>query len=156
MASQKKLIPDVIHDQVLTCLLPTTTVRAAVEEMARQKIGAVMVCEKTGLKGIFTERDLAFRVVAVGKNPETTLISEVMTSSPLTLKPDATVFEAMTLMERRKFRHLPVVDSDNLLVGMVSIRDLFAVVRNQLEAELKERDEFIYGTSYSPEPAEQA
>jgi len=142
-------MPDVVHNQGLTKLSPTTTVRAAVEIMAKRRIGVVMVVEGGALQGIFSERDLVSRVIACRRDPDQTTLAEVMTPSPVTISPEASVTEALALMESNGIRHLPVTVEDRV-VGMVSIRDLFAVIRRELESDLRERDEFIYGASFSP------
>ena len=153
----RKLIPDVIKDQQLACLPPEASVRDAAVLMAERRIAALLVTQDrpTGgrsLKGIFTERDLAARVVAAGRDPAATRLSEVMTASPDTLAPDARAYEALDLMERHHYRHLPVTadgESDGLVMGIVSIRDLFAVVRAHLEDEIRDREAFIFGSNYS-------
>ena len=127
----RKLMPDVIQRQELVCLSLDSTVRDAAVLMAERRIAAILVAEGRRLQGIFTERDLTVRVVAAGKDPTT-----------------RTVGEALELMERRRYRHLPVVDG-NEVVGIVSIRDLFAVVREHLEHEIKDREEFMFGSGYS-------
>jgi CBS domain-containing protein len=144
----RKLMPDVIQKQELVCLPADTTVRAAALLMAERRIAAIMITEGRRLTGIFTERDLTVRVVAGGKDPATTTLGEVMTKSPDTLSPNAAASEALDLMERHRYRHLPVVQGDEV-VGIVSIRDLFAVVREHLEGEIKDREEFMFGSGYS-------
>jgi len=144
----RKLIPDVVKGQELVCLPPDARVRDAVILMAERRIAAVLVAEGRKLKGIFTERDLTNRVVAAGRDPADTSLSEVMTADPDTLGPDARAIEALDLMERHHYRHLPVVSGGEVL-GIVSIRDLFAVVRAQLEDEIKDREAFIFGSNYS-------
>lgn len=146
---KRKLIPDVVKNQELACVPPSATVRAAVRLMAERNISAIMVTEDGRLKGIFTERDLAAKVVAQNRDIDATPISAVMTTNPDTLPPDATALEALDLMETRRYRHLPVASSDGAALGMVSIRDLFAVVRASLEEEIKDREAFMFGASYS-------
>lgn len=145
----RKLIPDVITSQELVCMTPGTPVRDAVTLMAEKRIGAILVMESGRLKGIFTERDVTVRVVAAGRSAEKTALEEVMTASPDTLPPEAKAIEALTLMEERRYRHLPVVAADGTVKGIVSIRDLFAVVRLSLEEEIKTREEFMFGSGYS-------
>ena len=148
----RKLIPDVIKDQQLVCLPPEASVRDAAVLMAERRVAAVLVTQDRSLKGIFTERDLASRVVATGRDPVATRLAEVMTASPDTLGPDARAYEALDLMERHHYRHLPVTadgESDGAVMGIVSIRDLFAVVRAQLEDEIRDREAFIFGSNYS-------
>ncbi len=144
----RKLMPDVIQKQELVCLPADAIVRAAATLMAERRIAAILVTEGRRLIGIVTERDLTVRVVAAGKDPAAATLAEVMTRDPDTLGPDATAGEALDLMERRRYRHLPVVRGDEV-VGIVSIRDLFAVVREHLEGEIKDREEFMFGSGYS-------
>ncbi|KAA0681770.1 cyclic nucleotide-binding/CBS domain-containing protein [Roseomonas genomospecies 6] len=153
----RKLIPDVIKDQQLVCLPPEASVQDAAILMAERRVAAVLVTQSQlsgghSLKGIFTERDLAARVVATGRDPVATRLAEVMTASPDTLGPDARAYEALDLMERHHYRHLPVTadgESDGTVMGIVSIRDLFAVVRAHLEDEIRDREAFIFGSHYS-------
>lgn len=147
----RKLIPDVISGQHLTCLPPTATVHEAVQAMAERRIAAVLVTGNDRLSGIFTERDLAVKVVAAGLDATTTPLSAVMTAAPDTLPPEASAIEALDLMESRRYRHLPVVAADGTVAGIVSIRDLFAIVRAHLEDEIKDREAFMFGTHYSVE-----
>jgi len=145
----RKLMPDVIKDQQLVCLAPDATVQDAAILMAERRVAAVLVTEGRVLKGIFTERDLASRVVAQGRDATATRLGEVMTADPDTLGPDARAIEALDLMERHHYRHLPVASEDGEVLGIVSIRDLFAVVRAQLEDEIRDREAFIFGSNYS-------
>lgn len=145
----RKLIPDVIHDQQLVCLAPDATVLSAATLMAERRIAAVLVTEGDRLRGIFTERDITARVVAAGRDPERTTLAEVMTADPDTLGPDAQAIDALTLMEDRNYRHLPVAGADGRVLGIISIRDLFAVVRDHLEDEIKTREAFMFGSGYS-------
>ncbi len=146
---KRKLMPDVVKDQELACLSPGTSVKAAAQFMADRKIAAILVTEGKTLRGIFTERDITTRIVAVGRDPGATTLAEVMTANPDTLAPDATAMEALNLMEQRRYRHLPVVTPEGEVKGIVSIRDLFAVVRWHLEEEIKDREAFMFGSGYS-------
>ncbi len=97
----------------------------AVKRMDELGIGALPVVDDKGnLVGIFTERDLLRRVVAKGRDPAKTRIEEVMTPNPVTVRPSDSVEEAKRLMARIKARHLPVVDENGRLVGIVSIKDI--------------------------------
>lgn len=146
----RRLMPDVIKNQELTCLPPDATVRDAATLMAEKRIAAVLVTEGRTLKGIVTERDMTARVVAAGLDPDTTRLAAVMTADPDTLEPSATALAALDLMERHHYRHLPIAVGGEV-VGMVSIRDLFAVVRTHLEDELRSREAYMFGTGYSAE-----
>ena len=90
--------------------------------MKEHNIGALLVVDGTRLVGIFTERDALFRVLAEGRNPQTTRLADVMTSQPQTIHPDEPFLHALRIMHKGRFRHLPVVEFDRPL-GMVSVRD---------------------------------
>jgi CBS domain-containing protein len=109
---------------------PETTVRKAAELMARKKIGAIMVVKLKRLVGIFTERDALFAVIARRRDPETTRLADVMTTSPQTIDPDKSFGYALIVMHEKGFRHLPVV-KEGELIGIVS-------VRNALDPDLEE------------------
>ena len=143
-----RIVPDIVHNQLICVVPPSMTVRDACHTMAERHIGAVLVMEGRTLVGIMTERDIAFRVVARGVNPDTTQVSEVMTANPDTLKPDDHPEYALDLMCQRNYRHLPVKAEDGSVVGMVSVRDLYDFVRLTLSTEVKARDSYIFGESY--------
>jgi CBS domain-containing protein len=120
MASRK--ISEVIKHQTLATLPPDATVRQAAGEMARRRIGAIIVTENGKLAGIFTERDGLFRVLAEGLDPDTTPLSQVMTTNVTTISSDKPLLTALHIMQENSFRHLPVVES-GAPRGMLSIRD---------------------------------
>lgn len=143
----RRIVPDVINDQTLIKVAPRDTVRQAARLMRDKKIAAVLVMEGERLVGILTERDMTVRVVAAGLDAETTQAREIMTSDPDTLAPDDTASDAIRMMKSRNYRHLPVVEAGRV-VGMVSVRDLYAVYNGELEQDLKDRNAYIYGESY--------
>jgi CBS domain-containing protein len=142
-----KIIPDVVHNQRLFKLPPTASARDAAKVMGINKVSAVLVTEGERLIGIFTERDLTARVVASARDPDQTQLSEVMTPRPDVLAPDDSALNALELMRMRHYRHLPVVEKGHI-VGMVSIRDLYAAAKAELEREVRERESFIFDTGY--------
>lgn len=142
-----KIIPDIVSSQRIHAMSPDKTVREAVRTMSEQRIGAVVIVQDDRLIGIFTERDLSARVVAPGLDPDSVRLSDVMTRNPDTLGPDDTAMAALQKMRARGFRHLPVL-MDGKVVGMVSVRDLYNAVQQQLESDIKERDAYIFGESY--------
>lgn len=145
---QYRIIPDVVRDQNVRLLPADGTVMDAVRYMAIRKIGAVLIGGNGILEGIFSERDLLMRVVAKGLDPDQTQLSRVMTPKPETVTPEQTASEALERMHKGGFRHLPVVGADGAVAGIVSLRDLNAVVRRQLEDELRERDAYIQDAGY--------
>jgi CBS domain-containing protein len=100
------------------------TVLEIVRVMVERNIGAVPVVHNGKLVGIFSERDLMRRVVAEGRDPESTCMAEVMTDHPLTVSLSENLNHCMALMRLHGFRHLPVC-YQGLVVGMVSLRDIF-------------------------------
>ncbi len=138
-----KLVPDVIRIQNIVLIPPTASVRTAVEAMLQRDIGAVLIAERGLLTGIFTERDLVRRVAAHNLDMETTPVSKVMTRDPRTMPPDATAVEALAMMQRHHFRHVPVVDGTDI-IGIVSIRDLLAVINEDLAAEVRRYEAMLF------------
>ena len=129
------IVPHAIHDQDMVTFAPTATVREVVDAMAKRRFGAVPVVENERLVGIFSERDVLVRVVAARKDPETTSVGEVMTANPDTVKSSDSVLHALDLMNQRGYRHLPVVDGTEL-IGIVSIRDLYRSVKEQMDNDI--------------------
>jgi CBS domain-containing protein len=96
----------------------------AVRTMAEESIGAVAVTEGSRLVGMFSERDLMLRVVSERQDPETIQVRDVMTSPVETIQRDSSVDEALKLMLDKHIRHLPIIDRDGRLAGMISMRSL--------------------------------
>lgn len=94
-----------------------------VRKMTDKKIGALMVMDAGKLVGIFTERDALSRVLAAGRDPRDTRVVEVMTTDPCCVSPQMTVNDAMDLVSKRRFRHLPIVE-DGKVQAILSNRDL--------------------------------
>lgn len=144
---KRKIVPDIVDQQELWTITPQTTVREAARMMAQRRIGATMVLSEGRLVGIFSERDLTHRVVAQGLDPDTTRVAGVMTANPVTIGPGDHANDALDLMRTHGFRHLPVVEGGRP-VGMVSVRDLYDAVQDQLKDDLHERDQYIFGSGY--------
>jgi CBS domain-containing protein len=118
-------------------LSAAASVREACELMATNHVGAVLVMEDGRLDGIFTERDALNRVLAARLDPDTTRIADVMTREPITLSPQTPVTEALRLMSEIGFRHLPIVDQEEVQ-GIISLRDFVGV---ELQLAATEDDE---------------
>ena len=129
---QLAIIPDVVKDQELIVVPPDTSVRDAARVMAERRIGAVMIVKRRQLLGIFTERDMITRVVAPGLDPDKTVLGDVMTAKPDTLKPSDSPRVALDRMAKKGYRHLPVVDRGTI-VAIVSVRDLYSLMVDRLE-----------------------
>jgi len=112
------------------------TVMEAARAMNAAHVGAMVVTDGDRVVGIFTERDVLNRVVAAGRNPESTTVGDVMTSPVACCAPRTTLDECRRVMREKRIRHLPVVD-EGRLHGIVSIGDLN-------EFEIGEQDETIH------------
>lgn len=108
----------------LVTVSPDATVMEAVRIMDMESIGAVAVTQNYCLIGMFSERDLMLRVVSERQDPERIRIQDVMTSPVETIHRDSTADEALKLMLEKHIRHLPIVDRDGKLAGMISMRSL--------------------------------
>lgn len=103
-----------------------------VRKMTTEKIGAIIVIDDGKLVGIFTERDALNKVLAAGLDPVSTKISQVMTKDPYCVPPTTSVGDAMELVTRLRFRHLPIV-KDGKVLAVVSSGDLTHwLVKDQL------------------------
>ena len=138
----RRIMPDAMGSGPLSTLSPDDLVIDAVTVMHEKRIGAILVTRADALVGIITERDIVFRVVAAKLSPDQTRIIDVMTPDPDVIAPRADVMTALERMQSGGYRHLPVVD-DGALVGIVSIRDIYASVRAELEDAVLERDAFL-------------
>jgi CBS domain-containing protein len=143
----RQIVPDIIGKQVLCEFSRDATVLEACKMMAERHIGAVLITKNGYLEGIFTERDAACRVVAQGRDPAATKLGAVMTKNPEVLGPNDGPESALERMRAGDFRHLPVVDGTRI-IGVVSIRDLYALVQNKLEDDIRTREAFIFGNGH--------
>lgn len=125
-------------------LPPSATVLEAIQLMAEQHIGSVLVMDGRQLKGIFTERDYARKVVLLGRASMNTPVSEIMSSPVQTVHRQDTVNHCMTLMTQSRIRHLPVLDGGEV-VGLLSIGDLVKAVIEQQAREIDELQRYIAG-----------
>lgn len=114
---------------------PQTTVLEAVKAMKSKGVGSVVVVQDGRLAGIFTERDLMNRVVAVELNPAQTLLDQVMTHEVVGLEAHKPLSHALHLMHQHGFRHVPVLEQ-GAPIGMVSSRDALGIEWQQFEREI--------------------
>lgn len=109
------------------CCLPNDTVTKAAQIMRSEDVGPVPVVANfhdRSLLGIVTDRDLAIKVVSEGRDPNTTIIENVMTRDPITVHADDFLEEALQIMAGRQIRRVCVVDNDGLLIGIISQADV--------------------------------
>jgi len=103
---------------------PDKTVADAARIMKQEDAGVVPVTENGRLTGMVTDRDIAIRVVAEGKDPQSTPVREVASKNLVTIDPQQDLDEALRLMAKHQIRRLPVVEEDGRLVGVAAQADV--------------------------------
>ena len=125
---------------------PDATVYQAIERMVEHNVGSIVVLDGDRLAGIFTERDYLRRIALQGRTSRETRVADAMTAAPLvSVGPDATVDGCLRLMTDHKIRHLPVLDADGALAGVVSIGDCVRAVAQHARSEAEDLQRFVSG-----------
>jgi CBS domain-containing protein len=124
---------------------PDAVVLDAANLMNERKIGSLLVMDAGRLIGIITERDMLQRVLVTRRDPATIPVSEVMTTELVCCHPHTTLEEARGVLKNRRIRHLPVLDQNEQLLGLISIGDLNAHQANDHERTISVLHEYIYG-----------
>lgn len=119
-----------------------TSVLEALKVMMEKNISALLILEGQELKGIFTERDYARKIVLHGKSSADTAVSEVMTASPITVLPSDSIDFCMGIMTDKHIRHLPVME-DKQLLGMVSIGDVVKFIIEDQKQTISQLESYI-------------
>jgi len=127
-------VRDLVKDRRVYSVEADRTVLEAARFMMEHNIGALPVLRDGELVGIFSERDIMNRVVANGRMPGTTKVSEVMTANPKSVGADESVDDCLFLMREFGFRHLPITEGKTLK-GLVSLRDILLRYVAQKEAD---------------------
>jgi len=116
----------------------------AIKLMADRTVGSLLVMEGDELIGIVTERDYARKVIIKGRSSESTPVADIMTTDLVTTTPEQSVNDCMTLMTKRRIRHLPVV-ADGKVAGMISIGDLVQAIISDQQEEIEQLGQYISG-----------
>ena len=119
-----------------------TSVRDAIAILAERKIGALPVVEGEAVAGIMSERDIIYCLKSDGAAMLDWPVSRIMTAPAITVEPDKDVLAALSLMTRRRIRHLPVVEGSRI-IGIVSIGDLVKFRMDRIEADAAAMLEYI-------------
>ena len=127
---------DLVKDRKVYSIESSRSVLEAARYMMEHNVGALPVLRDGDLAGILSERDIMNRVVAVGRTPGTTEVSEVMTANPRAVAPDESIEECLFIMREFGFRHLPIVDGKQLQ-GLVSLRDVLMHQAAEIERQAR-------------------
>jgi CBS domain-containing protein len=123
---------------------PDASVFNALEKMAKNNIGSLVVIDGDTLVGLITERHYAREIILKGRTSPNTLVRDIMTTKVSCVRPDQSVDECMALMTVRTVRHLPVLE-DGKLVGIVSIGDMVNSIIHDQQFLIEELEHFIHG-----------
>lgn len=132
---RRREIADLISGNVVQ-LPASATVLDAARLMLEHRIGCLPIIEEGKLRGIFTERDALYRVMAEGRDPGITPLSGVMTPHPETVIPETRAVDALRIMRDGGYRHLPVV-SEGEVIGIVSLRDFAGAEFEEVDEQLE-------------------
>jgi CBS domain-containing protein len=117
----------------------------AIKVMAQYNVGALLVMQGSKLHGIVSERDYARKVILMGRASGDTPVSQIMSSPVHTVAPDRTVEDCMQIMTDKRCRHLPVVDSEQNVLGVLSIGDLVRALLDEQQQTIVHLESYIRG-----------
>ena len=139
-----KTVKNILNNKLneIYSVSPSTSVLEALQVMMHKNISALLVMENSELKGIFTERDYARKIILQGKSSKETLIEEVMTSDLETIHLDSTIDHCMQIMTTRHIRHLPILN-EGKVAGMISIGDLVKFVIEDQKQTIEQLQSYI-------------
>jgi CBS domain-containing protein len=123
---------------------PDASVYDAMKRMAEKGIGALLVMEGTKVVGVISERDYARKVILQGRASRSTRVREIMTSHVLYAEPDQNIEECMALMTEKRVRHLPVMESGQV-IGVISIGDLVKSIITEQKFIIEQLERYISG-----------
>lgn len=140
------LVKELMHKQ-LFMVNKETLVTEAAKQMTELNIGILVIGSENSLEGVFSERDLMTKIVGTKRKLDELKIDDVMTKNVLTINENESFDVALSLMDKKKFRHLPVVDDNGKCVGMLGIRDLMGAMLNKIEVENSIMVEYLLAVS---------
>ena len=130
--------------RAIYAISPEATVFEAIQQLAQNNIGALLVMERTRLIGVFSERDYTRKIALQGRNSRVTLVREVITGEIISVDRQTPVPECMRLMTEHRVRHLPVLDGESV-AGVLSIGDLVNWIISEQRATIHHLESYIAG-----------
>lgn len=149
-------VRDVMHAKLETHA-PDAPLSVIAKTMKQKDVGVVPIVDKDKLVGLITDRDIALRALADGKDIAQLRAKDVMTKSPDTCQDSDTIYAAVKLMEAKRVRRLPVLNKERALVGMLSLGDVSAALSNEMSGRLVKAQTVCEpdgGTSHASRPLE--
>lgn len=143
MKTLKQMLAD--KHRPLAVVAPRDSVFHALTVMAQNDVGALLVLDGEQLVGIFSERDYARKIILHGKTSKETQVQEIMSDRVAYVLPSATLDECMALMTEKHFRHLPILNEDSSVAGMISIGDLVKETISSQQFLIDELERYIAG-----------
>lgn len=143
MKTLKQLLAD--KHRPLAAVAPADSVYHALSVMAQHDVGAVLVLDGEKLVGIFSERDYARKMILHGKSSRETAVREVMSDRVAYVGKNATLEECMALMTEKRFRHLPVLEEDGSVAGLISIGDMVKETISAQQFLIEQLERYISG-----------
>ena len=130
------------HHRDVLAASPHESVGEVVTRLAKNRIGALPVVDGSSVVGIFSERDIVYGIAQHGAEFLTKTVADTMTAPAITVAPETAILSALSLMSKRRIRHLPVI-KDDALVGFVSIGDLVKYRIEKIETEAAAMRDYI-------------
>lgn len=131
----------------IVTISPNVSVFEAIQLMDEKNIGSLLVLNAHGkIAGIFAERDCFRKVILAEKSTKEIQVKAVMTKKVIYVSPETTVDECMTQMTEKRIRHMPVLDNDGKILGIISIGDLVKFVASEQDAMIKNLEKYIEGS----------
>jgi CBS domain-containing protein len=141
MKTLKQLIES--KSKKLATVSPKDTVLHALEVMAQYDVGALIVLDGQRLAGMFSERDYARKVILQGKVSVYTKVGDIMTDKVISVTMNHNIEQCLAIMSEKHFRHLPVLDDEGLVVGIISIGDMVKEMISQQQFIINQLESYI-------------
>jgi CBS domain-containing protein len=141
------IIQDILNRKgtAIYAVTPANTVYEAIEKMAEHNIGVLVVLDGDRLCGVVSERDYRNKIILKGRTSRDTTVSEIMTDRVICVGPQHSVDHCLSIMTHNKIRHLPVLEDNQKLMGVISIGDLVKATIEQKDLEIEDLKGYISG-----------